>query len=212
MKTILCYGDSNTWGYDPVTANRYPRGVRWTSLLQAALPEHCILEEGLGGRTTVFEDDLRPGRRGLDYLPVALKTHDPIDLAVLMLGTNDCKNRFRACAEEIAEGMQALVETVRCPTLHLRQQPDILVIAPAPMVMEPLARGGMRHMFGAESVETSRLLTQFYAEMAKRMGVHFFDAGTVTAAGADGVHLSPDGHAALAGALIKLLPELLADA
>lgn len=209
MKTILCYGDSNTWGYDPATTNRYPRGVRWTSLVQAALPDYCILEEGLGGRTTVFEDGLRPGRSGLTYLPVALKTHDPIDLLVLMLGTNDCKTRFHVCAEEIAEGMQALIEEARAPSLHLRQQPEILVVAPAPMASDALARGGMRYMFGAESVENSRLLARFYAEMAQRMGVHFFDAGKLTSADADGVHLSAAGHAALAGALSKLLPRLL---
>lgn len=211
MKTILCYGDSNTWGYDPVTTNRYPRGVRWTALLQAALPEYCILEEGLGGRTTVQSDPMEPGRNGVEYLPVALKTHDPIDLVLLMLGTNDCKNRYRMCAAEIADGMQMLAETVHTPWMHLRKQPEILIVAPAPMVPEALAQGGMRHMFGAESVETSRHLAPFYRELAQRIGVHFFDAGTVTAAEADGVHLSPDGHRKLAEAFASLLPSLLED-
>jgi len=206
MKTILCYGDSNTWGYNPETAERYPRGVRWTSRLEEALPDYYVLEEGLGGRTTVFDDGMRSGRRGLDYLPVALKTHDPIDLVILMLGTNDCKNRFHAHAAEIAEGMQALVEVVQAPALlHLRCAPDVLVVAPPPIDGKALAQGDMRFMFGAESVETSRLLSQFYQEMAQRMGAAFFDAGQATGAGADGVPLSAEGHAALADALAAFL-------
>lgn len=210
MKTILCFGDSNTWGYDPVTTGRYPRGVRWTSRLQAAMPDDCILEEGLGGRTTVFEDDARPGRRGLTYLPIALKTHDPIDLVVFMLGTNDCKNRFRAHAAEIAEGVQALAETVLSPAvLHLRKAPEVLIIAPPRIDAEALSRGGMRFMFGAESVENARLLPRFYQETAHRLGVHYFDASAVTGPGADGVHLSPEGHAALADALAAFLPTIL---
>ncbi len=210
MKTILCYGDSNTWGYDPLTANRYPRGVRWTSRLQTALPDCCILEEGLGGRTTVFEDDARFGRRGLTHLPVALKTHDPIDLILIMLGTNDCKSRFRAHACEIAEGLQTLIEVVQSPRLlHLRQAPEVLLVAPPMIDAEALAKGGMRFMFGADSVETSRLLPRFCQETARRMGAHFFDASKVTGAGADGVHLSPEGHAALADALAAFLPTIL---
>ncbi len=210
MKTILCFGDSNTWGYDPLTSQRYPRGVRWTSRLQAALPGYCILEEGLGGRTTVFDDDLRSGRRGLTHLPVALKTHDPIDLVLLMLGTNDCKNRFRAHAAEITEGMQALIELVQSPALlHLRHAPAVLLIAPPPIDAEALSRGGMRFMFNAESVQTSYQLSAFYRELACRMNVHFFDAGKVTGPGADGIHLSAEGHATLASALAQFLPGVL---
>lgn len=210
MKTILCYGDSNTWGYDPLTAGRYPRGVRWTSRLQAALPGDCILEEGLGGRTTVFEDEARFGRRGLTYLPVALKTHDPIDLVLFMLGTNDCKSRFHAHAAEIAEGMEALAETVLYPgLLHLRKAPEVLIVAPPRIDAETLSKGGMRFMFGEDSVENARLLPRFYRELAQRLNVHYFDASKVTGPGADGVHLSPEGHAALADALAAFLPEIL---
>lgn len=209
MKNILCFGDSNTWGFDPSTGGRYPREVRWTGRLQAALPDCRILEEGLNGRTTVFEDDLRPGRRGLTYLPIALKTHDPLDLVIFMLGSNDCKNRLRLSAAEIAEGVQLLIEQTRNPSLHLRQQPAILVVAPPPFEPGALARGGMRFTFGAESVETSRLLARFFRAAANQMGAHFFDAGQVTLAEADGVHLSAAGHAALADALTGFLPHIL---
>ena len=91
MKRILCFGDSNTYGYRPDTGERYPEDIRWTGILKNRLRERGIeiIEEGLVGRTTVFEDSLRMGRRGIDYLVPLLESHAPIDKLVLMLGTND---------------------------------------------------------------------------------------------------------------------------
>ena len=96
MKQILCFGDSNTWGYDGESRERLPWGVRWTSLLQEKLnkEEYRVIEEGLCGRTTVFEDPLRDGRKGTALLPTLLETHAQVDVITLMLGTNDCKTVF----------------------------------------------------------------------------------------------------------------------
>lgn len=93
MKEILCFGDSNTYGLIPGTKERYGRDTRWTGLLEQHLYEkgYRIIEEGLCGRTTVFEDELREGRKGAALLPTLLESHAPIDRVVLMLGTNDCK-------------------------------------------------------------------------------------------------------------------------
>lgn len=93
MKQLLCFGDSNTWGLIPKTHERYSWGVRWTSLLQEKLEKHDIrvLEEGLCGRTTIFDDAYRKNRNGLESLPEILESNYP-DAAVIMLGTNDCKS------------------------------------------------------------------------------------------------------------------------
>ena len=101
MKQILCFGDSNTWGYDGESRERLPWGVRWTSLLQEKLnkEEYRVIEEGLCGRTTVFEDPLRDGRKGTALLPTLLETHAQADVITLMLGTNDCKTVFGASAD-----------------------------------------------------------------------------------------------------------------
>ena len=100
MKQILCFGDSNTWGYNGENGERFPWGVRWTGLLQEKFAENRtevrIIEEGLVGRTTVFEDPLRDGRKGTALFPTILETHAPVDAIVLMLGTNDCKTIFKA--------------------------------------------------------------------------------------------------------------------
>ena len=105
MTTILCYGDSNTYGYNPVNGLRYPKDVRWTGVLQKMLgEEYEVIEEGCNGRTTVFEDAKEPWKAGLGYLRPCLNTHKPIDFVIMMLGSNDLKRMFHASAQEIADG------------------------------------------------------------------------------------------------------------
>ena len=113
MKQILCFGDSNTWGLDGETGKRFPWEERWTGILQEKLADRDIriVEEGLCGRTTIFEDSLRLGRRGTELLPTLLETHTP-DAVVLMLGTNDCKTIFGASAEIIGKGIARLLEQI----------------------------------------------------------------------------------------------------
>lgn len=110
MKQILCFGDSNTWGLIPKTNKRYEWGVRWTSLLNESLNDkkeggYRVIEEGLCGRTTVFDDPLRDGRNGVKILPTILETHNPVDIVIIMLGTNDCKTVYNASAEFIGQGV-----------------------------------------------------------------------------------------------------------
>ena len=103
MKNILCFGDSNTYGYNPADGSRFPEDVRWTGLLQekAKGGGYRIIEEGLVGRTTIFEDSVRMGRKGSDFLLPLLETHYPVDAVVLMLGTNDCKTVYNASSHVI---------------------------------------------------------------------------------------------------------------
>ena len=108
---ILCFGDSNTYGYKPDGTGRFDTDTRWTSLLQKKLgADHRVIEEGLCGRTTVFQDDLREGRRGLDLIGVTMEMHNPIDLLIVMLGTNDCKARYNASAGTIAKGLAQVIQ------------------------------------------------------------------------------------------------------
>ena len=97
MKTILCYGDSNTYGYNPSNGFRYPENVRWTGRLQSALGEgYKIIEEGCNGRTTIFDDPLEGWKNGLGYLRPCLNSHKPVDIVIMMLGSNDLKETFHA--------------------------------------------------------------------------------------------------------------------
>lgn len=131
MKQILCFGDSNTWGLIPKTNQRYPWGVRWTSILDNELNRHFnneyrVIEEGLCGRTTVFDDPLRDGRNSFKLLPTILESHNPVTDVIIMLGTNDCKTVYNASAEVIGQGVERLINQVKSCLPHSR----ILLVSP----------------------------------------------------------------------------------
>lgn len=127
MRQILCFGDSNTFGYIPITHGRYPWG-RWTSILNEKLgvEKYRVIENGLVGRTTIFDDTLRDGRCGTKALPNILEINSPIDIVIIMLGTNDCKTVYEASAEVIGKGISRLINQVRVYS----ETSKILVISP----------------------------------------------------------------------------------
>lgn len=133
-KTIICFGDSNTHGYCSATGGRFDEAKRWPCLLADRLGEdYHVVEEGLSGRTTVFDDPLFEGLSGLSAIYPCLMSHEPVDLLIIMLGTNDTKARFSCSAENIAKGLERLA--VKAISTHdaFRSCPNILLIAPAPI-------------------------------------------------------------------------------
>lgn len=137
MKTILCYGDSNTWGYNPDGTGRYPKHIRWTSVLQNELGnDYDVIPEGLNGRTTVWDDPVRGEyRNGKKYLLPCLHTHKPIDLVILFLGSNDLKYRFNVNSNEIAQSIEMLANIIeKSETGPNMSSPEILVIIPPPIL------------------------------------------------------------------------------
>lgn len=135
MRRILCYGDSNTWGYDAAADDRFPEEVRWTGVLQQLLGEGFrVIEEGQPGRTTVWDDPIEEHRNGKTALYSVLESQSPVDLVVLMLGTNDLKPRFSLNAFDIAAGLERLVRIIQThlPTAQ-RRPPEILLVCPPPV-------------------------------------------------------------------------------
>ena len=132
MKTVLCFGDSNTYGYDPTTGLRYPESVRWTALLQGLLgTDYKVIEEGCNGRTTVFDDPIEGWKKGLDYLRPCLNTHKPVDIVIMMLGSNDLKEVFHATPEDIASGAETLVkEIIDFTEIKQGFVPEIILVSP----------------------------------------------------------------------------------
>ncbi len=209
MPTILCYGDSNTWGSDPAGGQRLPRARRWPGVLGRLLPGCEIVEEGLRGRTTIQEDPFEPGRSGLTYLEPCLASHEPIDVVVLMLGTNDTKAIFPFDAAGIAAGVDRLAGIVRRSRRGPGETaPRLLLVAPAPVsVVGPVQR---IWGFGEISVERSRALAGFVRAAAEGLGCAFLDAGAVVAASPlDGVHLDAGAHEALGKAIAEKVQGLL---
>lgn len=201
MGSILAFGDSNTWGLIPGTKKRYPWGVRWTSLVQEELKENRIIEDGLCGRTTVFEDQLRPFRKGAEVLPLALEENYPLDGAIIMLGTNDCKTMFNASEHVIGLGLEKCLDELEKYLLP----EQILVISPISLG-EDVWRPEKDPEFDSSSVETSINLRQEYERIAKRRGNRFLAASDVAGASiVDDEHMDEEGHKALAFAIVQKL-------
>ncbi len=208
MAVLLCYGDSNTHGSAPLAGpggrERHKRGDRWPDVLAAALgPDHQVIAEGLGGRTTVHDDPVEGGmRNGRTVLPAILHSHRPLDLLLILLGTNDLKPRFSVSAWEIARSVERLVLDARAEDVVS----DILVIAPVPV----RETGTLAEVFaGAEARQAG--LACHLEEMAARQGCGFFDAGSVVAvSGVDGVHWDAPAHHALGLALAPVVAARLA--
>lgn len=199
-RTILCYGDSNTWGNDPAQGGRLASVVRWSGRLRTELGDAAtVIEEGCNGRTTVRDDPLDPHRNGREYLIPCLLSHAPLDLVVLLLGTNDLKAHFALTAADIAAGIASLIDVVHASSAgRFGTPPSVLVVAPAPLVATPHYAA----YFSDASIATSRQLATAYEDVARAKGAAFLDAGSVTGPCAeDGVHLGIAQHRALATAV-----------
>jgi lysophospholipase L1-like esterase len=206
-QTIVCFGDSNTWGFDPATSERFPPAVRWPGVLQARLGDGFhVIEEGLNGRTTTVEDPLQPHRNGLVYLPPCLESHKPIDLVTIMLGTNDLKARFRRSGSDIAETAALLAGVARSlPVSRGGAFPRVLLIAPPPIVK----LGILAEMFDG-GIAKSQKFAEYYRTYAEWYNVDFFDAGSVIRSSEiDGIHLEADQHRRLGEALAGEVNRLL---
>lgn len=211
-KKIICFGDSNTHGYNSKTGGRFSEEERWTCLLNKYLGENYIVaEEGLEGRTACFEDPLFEGLCGLKYLYPCMMTHKPVDLLIIMLGTNDVKERFSSTAANVAKGMERLVQKAIDTPVAFRNKPNILLITPPPI--EPGYKATQVYgEMGENCVEKSRELAPLYEEAAKRLGIHYLDAGRVEGVDMypyDYMHLSLDAHRNLAKHLAEIIPGLI---
>ena len=209
-KTVLCYGDSLTWGYDAETLERHRFEDRWPSVLQKGLGEGVtVIAEGLNGRTTAYDDHLADcDRNGARVLPTVLHSHAPIDLVIILLGTNDMKrglgNAFMA-----TRGMQRLVEIIRhhaWPGAET-ESPDILLVAP-PQVTET-AHPMFSAMFRG-AVEESQTIASQYRDLADELGCGFFDASSVAVTTPlDGIHLDAENTRAIGRGLEPVVRMML---
>lgn len=207
MKRVLCYGDSNTWGYIPGSGKRFALASRWTGILKVKLGDEAyIVEQGLNGRTTAWEDPTHPGRNGAEILPSILEKHKPLDLVVVMLGTNDMKHFYRLTASEIAHGLETLVVIIQASQSgHLSKSPEVLLVSPPRIRLLPFISAQMFR--GA--VEKSKELPGHCSAVAKRCRCHFLNATEIAAASLiDGVHLDSWGHQKLGEAMALKLASL----
>lgn len=213
-KTILCFGDSLTWGEEPGTGRRYPREVRWTGVLQKELgPDMRVVEDGLGGRCTVFDDPWYTCRNGRDSLGYSLNSQKPLSMVILMLGTNDLKVTDPYGA---ARGIQTLVRMIRSanalyPAMSpvFRSDPKILIMVPPrfhPDIDKRTCAAGGNAVRSALAGKYSQsaMFAELYESVARMEGVHFLDAGLYCSGSLpDCVHIDAEGHARLGKAVAQ---------
>jgi lysophospholipase L1-like esterase len=210
MRTILCYGDSNTYGTAPMQHleddRRFGHGERWVSVLRQKLGDDWwVVEEGLPGRTTVLDDPIEGiYKNGLTTLTPCLESHRPVDIVTIALGTNDLKARFGMPPTDIAAGAGILVETVAKALAAFGQSAKVLLIAPPPI----LETGCLADMFGGGAAKSQAFATHYKA-MATRLGAGFFDAGSVIGSSkVDGIHFDLPEHLKLGQAVAAAVKNL----
>jgi len=213
LKTILCYGDSNTWGYDPKNQCRHDHNTRWPMALKNMLnkdappdkPEWWVVEEGLGGRTSCREDPIEGDKNGLRQLLPILESHKPIDLVAVMLGTNDLKPRFSPSPYDIAQGVKNVaIAIIKSDLGPNNAAPKVLMICPPPTAESP----ALKQIFG-DCVELSKKLPPFFKAMAAECGAAFLDAGKyIKSSTIDGIHLESEAQLQLAKAVAESVKSL----
>lgn len=217
MKRILCYGDSNTWGHDPVNTDpatglpaRYDENTRWPCVMQELLGDgYYVWEAGHCGRTTVFDDPLMPTRNGVKDFEMVLQTCDPVDCIIFALGTNDTKDLFRASSLIITCAMERLLQVCKSALLQSRS-PNAKIILCCPVKVVADGVGEYWYGFSEESTQTGEELRKNYAQLAHDHGCAYIDINDLAIPSpADGVHLDPNGHRTLAMEMTKLVQSMI---
>jgi lysophospholipase L1-like esterase len=208
MAVILCFGDSLTYGFDPATGGRFPPDSCWPDVMAGELGGgHTVLTEALPGRTTVFDSPYADTRSGRAMLPAILESHAPVDLVLIMLGTNDLQGPLELSARHSASGLWTLIDIVnRSAAGPAGGRPGCLIVVPPPIV-DP--KGFMGVFYTGREAE-SRELEVHYRAICDQTGTPVFCAGDVAQpSGVDGIHLAPDAQRALGRALSGAVRALL---
>lgn len=207
-KRIVCFGDSNTWGYRALLGTRYDDDVRWTGKLQLLLGDgYTVVEEGQNGRTTVWDDPVENRLAGLTYLWPCMESHSPFDLLIIMLGSNDTKGRFGEQTRGIADSAGRLVDMAQKSSFGRDgKAPRVLLVAPPRIEYNEV----FQDLFDQQAVEKAKNFSAEFRRVAEQYGCDFLDASEVTVPCIeDGVHLDAVGHEALAIAMYKKVQSIL---
>ena len=213
-RRVLCFGDSNTYGYDP-RGGRYDDDTRWPSRMGKLLgPEYSVIEEGFNGRTCVMDDPTEGGyKSGANYLPPCLMSHNPLDAVILMLGSNDSKKRFGLEPMTIGEGMMQLIRLTRMYAQNSDGAPAKIIVAAPPPIRDCLEKTRYRDCFGPDAIRVTRGLKDEYARIARLLRCEFVDAAQFAALSElDSLHFTREDHLRMAEGRAKKLRAMLENA
>ena len=210
VKSILCYGDSNTYGLKSDLVSRYTKDERWTGILQRRLGEdYYIIEEGLGGRTTVWDDPIEEYKNGKTYLIPCLDSHKPLDLIILMLGTNDLKCRFSVSPFDIASSVENLVKTILKSDAGIEFSVHQILLVP-PVPIKSVGRTNDIDQMIPDMERRSKALIPYYKEIADKYNIYYMNPeGKVEINNIDGIHYSLKGHEQMALLMEEKIKQIL---
>jgi lysophospholipase L1-like esterase len=202
MLNILCFGDSNTWGYIPGTGYRYDEGSRWTAIAQSLVgSEFCLLEAGLNGRTTMYDEPGRAFRNGANTLNLYLESCRPLSMVIIMLGTNDLKASLSLTVDDIRDGAKTLCKQALEFDYAPYKPPQVMLVAPSPLVDTDKSDEEFSGMIG----HSKRIASAYYS-LSEELGIHFLNAGQIVKSSSiDGVHWDSNGHHDFAQHLAAML-------
>ena len=209
IKTVLCIGDSNTYGLNPETNGRFPREKRWTGILQKLLgDDYYIIEEGYNGRTTAFNDASDETRSAITMIPFIMQTHSPVDLVIIMLGTNDTQTQYSVSPKVSAFALKNVVERIRrwCRGKGCSEPAFLLV---SPIMIGDKIEDSMHWEKDYSSKLKVEELPKEYRKVATMLNCSFFEAASVAEPGSDCLHMSEESHNRFANAMAKIIPNIL---
>lgn len=209
MYTVVCFGDTNTWGYDNRTGRRLDYDKRWTGLLAKQLgSEFLVVEEGLPGRATV-EDPVEAGKNAKAHIGPCLESHGPIDVFVMMLGQPDLKKRFSLTAHDIAMGVEELAKIVLSSNKGRDcNAPKLLIVSP--VQVGNLEGSVMERWFSASDTSLrSAKLPALYKEIAEKYGAAFLESSAVAKTASDAIHIDNDSQLPFAEAVAEKVKKLI---
>ena len=211
-KRILCFGDSLTWGYDPETGKRFDEGIRWTSVLQEKLgSDYVIIEEGQNGRTIANDDPSEGEKNGSLYIGPCLESQRPLDMIIIMLGTNNLKPKFGLCASDIAGQMDKMLQKIMSVNhFKLEDQMEIVLVCP-PIIGENIRNSGLGDSFGYEkAIELSKKLAPLYRDLALKYNMTYIDASQyVVTSEADSIHMDSKNQQKLGEVIYETIREIV---
>lgn len=202
MKKILCYGDSNTYGYIPETFGRYTKNERWTGILSELLsPEYEILEQGMNNRTGFFKNPENIKLCGGEYLPIYLQNHKDIDICILALGTNDSQYFYNLDKNSATAGLKHLIQSIR----EANSKTKILIIPPV-KIQKNILDGIFAMQFDLNSVEKIKNVFPIFKKVSEEMNCFYLDLNEfVTPSPVDGLHYSKESHKIIAQILANFI-------
>lgn len=204
MKKLLCYGDSNTYGFIPKTCGRYEKSERWSGILSELLPYYEVIEEGMNNRTGFFKNPEGLKQSGGEYLPVYLQNHKDIDIFILSLGTNDAQIFYNLNEQVIKKGLQDIINLIHKTNLRTE-----IVIVPPVKIMPYILNSSFSLMFDKDSIMRNHKTLSVFKQVAEENCCEFFDINEiVTPSEADGLHYSKTSHKIIAENLAELVKNI----